>query len=457
MNPRVHPESGLAKLERSIIEYGWTNPVLATRDGIILAGHGRVMAAQRLGMTDVPVLFLDMDGAKADAYMIADNRLVEESAWDMDMLRRVVEGLTDNEYDVSLTGFSLEELFKDPNDIAGKYKDATPGNLKKKFIMPPFSVLDSRQADWQNRKKSWYEILDKNAGRDSDLLGGGMEQLAEALGAKSLTGSSMFDPVLCEVLLHWFSPRGGAVLDPFAGGPERGIVSSFLDRHYYGVDLSAEQIAANNENFDRLTASTTFFGDIMQRPNWHIGDSAGIGDIIKRREFDMILSCPPYGNLEKYSDDPRDVSNMEYSEFIEAYTDIFGKAVNMLRENAFIVIVVGEIRDNKGYYRNFIGDTIKAIEKTGAKYYNEIILVTMIATAALRAGKVFEASRKVTHVHQKALVFLRSNNDDDALRDYISSFEKERILTPVKKSILIFIKGDERLAKNDLVRRKDFN
>lgn len=122
----------------------------------------------------------------------------------------------------------------------------------------------------------------------------------------------------------------------------------------------------------------------------------------------------------------------------------------MLADNAFIAIVVGEVRDKKGHYRNFIGDTIEIMRSIGANYYNEIILITAGATLALRAGRQFEATRKVVNTHQKALIFLKSKGDEKALEEFIDSFNKTREITEMKESILIFLKGNSQLAKSDI-------
>ena len=109
-NPRKHSEEQLAKLERSISEYGFTNPVIAKLDGTILAGHGRVLAAERLGLTEAPVIYLVVDDAKADAYVIADNYLGELSEWDDALLRDVLAELEASQIDTTITGLTEEEI-----------------------------------------------------------------------------------------------------------------------------------------------------------------------------------------------------------------------------------------------------------------------------------------------------------------------------------------------------------
>jgi DNA modification methylase len=111
-NPRVHPDSALEKLGRSIEEFGWTSPILISADGFVLAGHARLKAALAAGIAEVPVIYLDLEGAKAEAYMIADNKLQEETSWDMPLLKDLLESLEGAAVDLELTGFGVDELLK---------------------------------------------------------------------------------------------------------------------------------------------------------------------------------------------------------------------------------------------------------------------------------------------------------------------------------------------------------
>lgn len=121
----------------------------------------------------------------------------------------------------------------------------------------------------------------------------------------------------------------------------------------------------------------------------------------------MIFTCPPYADLEVYSDDERDLSNMDYKDFLISYKNIIRKSAEMLKPNRFAVIVVGEVRDKKGYYRNFVSDTITAAQQAGLKYYNELILVTSTSGLAVRVKKFINNSRKVGKHHQNVLVFYK--------------------------------------------------
>lgn len=221
---------------------------------------------------------------------------------------------------------------------------------------------------------------------------------------RTITGTSIFDPVLCEIAYRWFCPPGGSILDPFAGGSVRGIVAAALGREYLGVDLRPEQVAANEVQAARICADAPF------QPMWLVGDSRiVIPGEVQRESFDLVFSCPPYGDLEIYSDRDEDLSNMEHAAFIEAYRDIIAAAVACLKPDRFAVFVVGDYRDKEGFYRNFPGETIRAFMDAGAGLYNEAILVTAAGSLPIRAGKQFATTRKLGKTHQNVLVFCKGD------------------------------------------------
>jgi DNA modification methylase len=225
-----------------------------------------------------------------------------------------------------------------------------------------------------------------------------------------LSDISIFDPVLTELLVAWFSPATGRVLDPFAGGSVRGIVAAMLGRDYTGVDLRAEQVQANEAQWKNISANTT--RQPIGVPTWLVGDSmevlaAGNGDA--GNDYDMLLTCPPYGDLEVYSDDPHDLSTMDGDAFLATYRAIIAAAVERLRADSFAAIVVGDYRNKKGLYRNFVSNTIAAFEDSGARLYNEAILVTCVGTLPIRVGRMFDSSRKLGKTHQNVLVFVKGD------------------------------------------------
>ena len=307
------------------------------------------------------------------------------------------------------------------------------GILKNRYLIPPFSVLSARDGDWQTRKRQWialgiqgelgrgqvasgedlptgvefshhgkgYEYAEKyNVGLDTKTqkalgcyasgFGGSIER-----NTGGQVGTSIFDPVLCELMYSWFCPEGGQVIDPFAGGSVRGIVAAIMGYRYWGCDLSGKQIEANREQALKICPD-----EIIR---WVAGDAKE--QLPKAPDADYIFTCPPYGNLEVYSDDPADLSTMAWPEFVKAYKDIIGLACAKLKPNRYACIVVGDFRDKQGDYRCFPSHTIRAFLDAGLKLYNEIILVTSVGSLPIRITKQFEAGQKVGKTHQNVLVF----------------------------------------------------
>ncbi len=216
------------------------------------------------------------------------------------------------------------------------------------------------------------------------------------------SGTSIFDPVLCELAYRWFCPPGGLVLDPFAGGSVRGIVASKLGRQYVGVDLRPEQIAANEAQGAALCDAETM-------PRWLVGDSTGIDKLAAGVSADFVFSCPPYADLERYSDDPRDISTMDYADFRKALSAIVKKSCGMLKPDRFACFVVGDVRGPDGAYYGLPGHTIEAFVQAGLRLYNNAILVTAVGSLPIRIRKQFETSRKLGTTHQHVLVFIKGD------------------------------------------------
>ena len=266
-----------------------------------------------------------------------------------------------------------------------------------KFQITPFSILDTRSKDWQQRKRWWinkYNI-------QSEL---GREDTKSSVSLWNDNSVSIFDATLCEVIYNWYLPEsGGSILDPFAGGSVRGIVASELGHGYTGIDLSKSQIEAN-----RLQST---------KPKWIQGDSDKELDNLKD-QYDLVFTCPPYHDLEIYTDHDDDLSNMDYNSFIDKYKSIINKSAKKLKNNRFMVIVVSEIRERSktsdykiGKYKGFVSDTIKAAEESGLHFYNDIILYNNTLNASRISKTYFERNRKVASVHQNVLVFVKGNPD----------------------------------------------
>ena len=277
--------------------------------------------------------------------------------------------------------------------------------LRDKFIEPPFSILDAKTKRWMARKQIWKNLgIKSEVGRNATTYN--MKEWAdekrkngELSGNKLESDTSIFDPVLCEVLYRWFVPQGGNILDPFCGGSVRGIVANYSGYHYTGIDIRQEQIDSNVEQSLKILP-------IDNQPNYYVGDSNKVLDGFVG-SFDFVFSCPPYANLEVYSDLEGDISNMDYYDFMIAYKSIIKKSCNLLKSGGYACFVVGEVRDKKGNYIGLVPDTVNAFKSCGMEYYNEIIFLQQLASAAVRANGNMK-SKKVVKVHQNILVFRKS-------------------------------------------------
>lgn len=440
-NYRLHNDKNKRLIRKSLEECGAGRSILFDKDDCIIAGNGVYEQAQALGL---PVRVVECDGTeliaikrtdlstedtRRKALALADNYTSDTSVFDFDA---IVEDFGSDELDAwefKVDDFSIDDMPVD--DV--KPDKGRVGCLKERFIIPPFSVLDTKLGNWQDRKRAWLELgIKSDYGREKEITFNRSAQPPRVYEARNIIrertgidpswdelqkycqehsipfmdGTSVFDPVLCELAYRWFNIPDGRILDPFAGGSVRGIVASKLDMPYIGVDLRPEQIDANIRNAQQIIGDD--YNKCINSPCWLPGDSTCIDSFVKC-SADLIFSCPPYSDLEVYSNDPADLSTMNYPEFLKAYKTIIRKSCSLLKDNRFAVFVVGEVRNKNGAYRNFVPDTIAAFQEAGLAYYNEMILVNMIGSLAMRTGKQFNNSRKVGKQHQNVLVFYKGD------------------------------------------------
>ena len=391
-NPRIIKNDKFKKLVKSIKEFPEMlklRPIVVDEDFMVLGGNMRLKASKEAGLSEVWIDIAEgLTEEQKNEFIVKDN--VGFGEWEWDILA--------NEWDsVELAEWGLD-VWQNEDDV----KDDKPKKLSERFIIPPFSVLDTKQGAWQQRKNYWLSLgIKSELGREAECLPTSFTE--EKYGIKPMTATSIFDPVLCELAYQWFNIPNGNILDPFAGGSVRGIVAAKLGFSYLGNDLSSKQIEANKINAKEVLQDSDLY------PTWTNGDSLNIDKIAKDYKADMIFSCPPYADLEVYSEQEEDISNMNYEDFKNTYKEIIKKSCDMLKEDRFAVFVVGDVRDKKGFYQNLVSDTIMAFWNCGVILYNEMILVNCVGTLAIRAARPFNSGRKVGKQHQNVLVFYKGN------------------------------------------------
>ncbi len=145
-NARTHSDEQVGQIAASIKEWGWTTPILVDETGSIIAGHGRTLAAQRLQMTEVPVMVAKgWSDAKKRAYVLADNKLALNAGWDNEMLRLELGELQDMDFDLDLTGFTAEEIaaFQFDDDAKAEMPELRDGD-KEPFQQKTFTLHDEQ-------------------------------------------------------------------------------------------------------------------------------------------------------------------------------------------------------------------------------------------------------------------------------------------------------------------------
>ena len=695
-NPRTHDERNLEAIKASLREHGQVEPLIVQKTTrMIIAGNGRAEAMKALGWQNAQVVMLDVNDTQARQLSIKLNRTAELAGWDATVLEqhlRDLDAWTDVGWEADLYGFNDQELGNLFSELALDEVSPEPesepkrvGGLVEDWGAPPFTVLDTKQGYWSDRNRWWKSMgLDPDIGRTHLGSTAGI-QAAYGANRGSTQGGSTFDPVLAELLVSWFSAIGDKVLDPFAGGPVRGVVSGVLGRKYTGVDVREDQVVANRSHWNDLlpampklqravermdwqpehtpiqkvgevwlkrddlysvagvaggkvrscwalsqgatglvtagsraspqvnivahiarrlgvpcrvhtpagepspevadavacgavriehrpgynsviiararedaaergwveipfgmeceeavtqtrkqvanipagvqrlvvpvgsgmslsgilwglidqdlqlpvlgvvvgadpakrldkfappnwrdlvelvpagvdyhSAVNAKIGEVIldphyeakckkflkkddlmwivgiratsqnsgpateilqPEPHWLIGDSRDLDQLMPSDEqFDALVTCPPYADLEVYSDDPRDISTMDYPEFIKVFREIMSASVQRLRENSFAAIVMGEVRGKDGTLRGLIPDTIAAMEDAGAKFYNDAILVNRAGSLPVRSGPMFRNNRKLGRQHQYVLVFVKGKPRTDMPDPLLPSF-----------------------------------
>ena len=436
-NFNQHTDEGMELLEKSITENKFGRSILIDKDNRIIAGNGIVEAATKTGTKKIRVIETDgdeliavkrkdlsLDSTEGRRLALADNATSAANLkWDEKELKNA-----EKEWGVSLDDWSVPAC-----SWEGEKYNRGNRSLEERFIVPPYSIFDTRKGYWQKRKSQWRELIGDNGESRSETLQTSSSMNYKHLYQRSMkrraelgitfdeylekyvpqhvkdreaskvftNGVSVLDPVLAEIICRWFGLCKCKTFDCFAGDSVFGYVSSYLGNEFTGIELREEQVLINQERVKGFNAS------------YICDDGRNVADRIAPDSQDLLFSCPPYFNLEKYSELPNDASNQkDYESFIAILDEAFKNAVKCLKDNRFAVIVVGDIRDRRnGVYYDFCGSIKRIFKEAGLSLYNEIILIEQSATSHLRAAKCIE-TRKVVKVHQNVLVFYKGDTAD---------------------------------------------
>tara|TARA_R100001510_G_scaffold57610_1_gene66422 strand:+ start:2615 stop:3877 length:1263 start_codon:yes stop_codon:yes gene_type:complete len=400
-NPRIIKDTKFDKLIKSVKDLPQMlkmRPIIVNDDMIILGGNMRYQACIKAGIKQIPIIqytkkeHLDLNTDKTyeetcEEIIIKDN--VGFGEWDWDILA--------NEWNsVELDNWGLDVWVND--DEKPKHN-----KLQDSFVISPFTILDSRQGYWKERKSAWHELIkDKGESRQNKLTG---------IMSGTNNGVSLLDPVLAEICNKWFGLENCNTFDCFAGDSVFGFVSDYMGNKFTGIELRQEQTDLNNS---RLKGS---------KSKYICDDGQNVLKHIKANTQDLLFSCPPYFDLEVYSELKNDASNQkEYADFLKILDTAFSNSIKCLKDNRFAFIVVGDLRDKNGAYYNFPNDIKNIFIKNNMILYNEMVLVEPLGTLPQRVRR-YMINRKVGKCHQNVLVFYKGDTKE------ISNIYKEINLT----------------------------
>lgn len=304
------------------------------------------------------------------------------------------EILAEEWQDVDLLKWGIPEQDVKALQVKESKKQEAHRKLTERFIVPPFSVLDSRKGYWMQRKKAWKEIIqDQGESREGTLSKG--DNIINNIN----DGVSILDPVMAELVSYWYGIEGGNAFDTFAGDTVFGYVAASYKMKFKGIELRKEQADINNRRVKAAGLNAKYVCD----------DGQNVAKHFKPNSQDLYFSCPPYFDLEVYSELDNDASNQaSYTEFLQILDNSFTGAYKALKDNRFAVVVVGDIRDKKDAYRLFVDDIRRMWNSYGAILYNEMIYVEPVGTLPQRVGR-FMKNRKVGKCHQNILVFYKGD------------------------------------------------
>lgn len=203
-------------------------------------------------------------------------------------------------------------------------------------------------------------------------------------------------PLMEYIVIRYGGPAGGKILDPFAGGPPRAIASSFMGMEYHGVDVREDQIEENLEVTKAL--------DLKGVHYYH--DDARFLSTVPDLQYGLSVACPPYYDVEVYSNEEDDMSTfLTYESFNAAMWMSAEAQFPLLKPGAFACLIVCNFRDKKtGELIDFRADTVANFKEAGFLFWDEIILSRNFGSAAKRASNAWKGMKLVRR-HEFLLVF----------------------------------------------------
>ena len=272
-------------------------------------------------------------------------------------------------------------FFEEKIDEKGnKYTDKS---MKNRLGFLPCSIWKPDK----NITKTLKKIINDNAQVRKTLNGSRSDRRNGVNGGKC----SVFNPHLAQMILSAYAPLNGKIYDPFGGGGTRGYIATKMGYDYTGVELRKEE-------YNRV---------VEQMKQWNINFNFILADSMQylpNEKYDFIFTCPPYYDLELYSNLESDLSNAKsYNDYLLMLKKVINNCYKLLKENTLAIFVVGNFRNKNGELEHLNGDLIKLAKEVGFKLWDELIWEGASSVALTRCGK-FEKNRKAVRMHEYIII-----------------------------------------------------
>ena len=267
------------------------------------------------------------------------------------------------------------------------------------YGMTPYSIWESEDPKYSNPILKYLKERHGQSTRENTLksFGGAGENTVYT------ATTSYFNPKLCKIVYSSYCPQNGTIFDPFSS-VVRPYVAKLMDYNYTGCEIRKDECEKIN---DILNAGSLFETSEVSVHN------VDCRKFETDQKFDLIFTCPPYWNLETYSDMDSDLSNIsDYKQFISEMSTVYNKCANLMHENSYCCFVVADFRDYSEGRKlinrlvPFVSDMIRCGENSGLTLYDKVIIKKPLGTAPSRL-KLWN-NRKTVRIHEELIIFKKS-------------------------------------------------
>lgn len=306
------------------------------------------------------------------------------------MKQQSIFNYIENEIDLPKNFYKNNLLFFEEkiDDNGNKYIDKS---MKNRLGFLPSSIWKPDK----NITKILKERINDTAQVRKTLNGNRSDRRNGVNGGKC----SVFNPHLAQMILSAYAPLNGKIYDPFGGGGTRGYIATKMGYDYTGVELREEE-------YNRV---------VKQMKQWNVKFNFILADSMKylpNEKYDFIFTCPPYYDLELYSNLENDLSNAKtYNDYLLMLKQVINNCYKLLKENTYTVFVVGNFRNKKGELEHLNGDLIRLAKEVGFVLWDELIWEGASNVALTRCGK-FEKNRKSVRMHEYIIILKRGKDNE---------------------------------------------